>query len=202
MPIITRVERQKNNQQRYSVFIDGKFSFALGDLDLSNSGLREGQELSEAELTDWITKSVGNKAYERALNYLSFRPRSTKEVRDYLDKKEFDEPTTQLVLDKLQSAGFVNDQSFATSWVDNRQLLKPRSKRRLTQELRQKGLSDSDIEQAVGEVDEIEALKVVVAKKAARYKDARLLINYLVGQGFNYGLVRQVLEELGIGSHK
>lgn len=201
MPLVTKIERQKNRVDRYSVFLDGEFAFGLSDLDLSLSGLREGHDLSPAEAEKWSKTSQQSKAYERALHYLSFRPRSRREVSDYLSKKGYEETDVGFVIERLGRSGLVNDEQFAASWVSNRQILKPRSKRRLVQELRQKGVSEDEIESSLVEIDsssELENIKQIAIKKQAlvRYQDTKKLMSYLCGQGFPYDLVKQALSEL------
>ncbi len=203
MATITKIARQKQRPDRYSIFVDGKFSFGLTDLELSTSGLREGAELAEEEVEQWQGQAQQSKAYDRAINYLSFRQRSAREISDYLIKKDFAPEQIKAVVGRLQQAGLISDAQFAASWVADRQATNPRSKRRLQQELRTKGLDADVIEHALAEVspeDERTAITRIAQKKLTQSKfrqDQRKLISYLVGQGFSYSAVRTVLEELG-----
>jgi regulatory protein len=94
----------------------------------------------------------------------------------------------------------LNDEAFARAWIENRRLLKPISLRRLTQELRQKHLSNDVIEQVLAEdeTDELETLRELVAKKQlqSKYRDNELkFMQYLARQGFNYGDIKQALQK-------
>lgn len=205
MPVITQIVKQKNRQGRFSVFIDEVYSFPFTDLELSMSGLREGQELTLQQVEEYKRQSLTSKAYDRAINYLSFRQRSGKEITTYLERKGYESGEIEMVLQKLISAGLVNDSNFAASWINDRAAIRPRSKRRLQQELRKKGVDTATIETALGEVDqeaEDEAIKHLALKKMtqAKYQDQRKLLAYLTGQGFDYYQVKRVLETLSTSS--
>ncbi|MBW3538150.1 RecX family transcriptional regulator [Candidatus Parcubacteria bacterium] len=201
MPVVTKIQQQQKRPGRYSVFVDDRFAVGLSANDLLASGLRRGQELSEAELEQLKARSRTAKAYEQALSYLSFRSRSSREMRDHLTGKGHDQAVVDEVAAELAAKGLLGDVDFAGAWIRDRQNLKPRSKRRLEQELRQKGLAPDTVAgalEAVSQEDERQALRTVASKKLAlaRYRDQRKLTQYLAAQGFEYGMVKQVLAEL------
>lgn len=197
---ITDIKQQVKRQGRYSLYVDGKYSFSLSEDELMKSGIRIGREYSQSELEELQETAVLDKAMMRSLDYLSRRPRSEWEVRDYLKRKDYDSPTIDTILNKLSDYGYINDLKFAQSWISNRRLLKPTSLRRLRQELMQKHVSKEVIEEALesDEGDELGALRELVEKKRhqSRYQDDQKLIAYLLRQGFNYGDVKTVLEQL------
>jgi len=106
-----------------------------------------GQHLSDAEIVRLKEKDQVEAAYERALNFLSYRPRSVVEVRRYLTEKKFDVPTVDEVIARLSRVDLLDDELFAQFWLENRDTFKPRSVRALRYELRQKGISDSIIDE-------------------------------------------------------
>lgn len=194
---ITAIKQQVKNTQRYSIFVDGKYSFSLSELALINSELKLGQELTKTELAKLKEESDFDKAYNRVLNLLARRVRSEWEVRDYLKRKKYNAEMTEKILNKLSDRRLINDLAFAQAWVENRRLLKSTSKRRLIQELRQKRVSDEIIDEVMetDETDELEVLKELVAKKRqqTRYKDDLKLMQYLSRQGFNYDDIKRAL---------
>jgi regulatory protein len=200
MPRITDIQQQKNNPGRYSISIDDKYAFPLSANDLLAWGLHLNQELSEQELEELKTGAGQSKAYDQALNYLSLRKRSTKEVTDYLKRKHYETEVIDRTLARLVDNKLVDDLDFAHSWVNDRNILKPRSKRVLEGELRQKGVSREDIEVVLAEIsadDQLQILRGVIAKKKtlAKYQDPQKLTEYLVRQGFDYYQVKQALED-------
>jgi len=196
---ITDIRQQVKRVDRYSIHIDGKYAFPLGETELLNTGLRIGQEFDQAGLDELKDKAVIDKGYDRALNLIMRRPRSEWELRDYLKRKEYSTEVTDQILNKLSERGYVDDVDFATRWVDSRRLLKSTSKRRLIQELRQKRVADETI-QAVLEADETDERAVLRdlierKRKQTKYQDDLKLMQYLVRQGYNYGDIKSVLQD-------
>src|SRR5206468_8583290 len=118
----TDIQAQKNGQF-YSVFIDGKYTFSLGDLELSASSLRVGSEVGDAEVQDWIKSSGLSKLRNLALRYISIRPRSVLEVRQYLTRKDAEPDQIHPVVDWLISYKYLDDDDFARRWVEHRRQL-------------------------------------------------------------------------------
>src|ERR1035437_2211959 len=86
------------------------------------------------------------KFYKASVRYLSFRPRSEKELRDYLKKKKCDDLTAKRILESLQRDKFINDEEFVRWWVEQRTLLKPKAVRVIKYELKQKGINKELVE--------------------------------------------------------
>lgn len=199
MPVITDIKQQKRSELKYNVYLDGKYAFALSDLDLSTSGLRIGRELSEEEVATYQDQAETNGVYARAINYIAVRPRSQREVVDYLKRKEASDEVIGVTIERLQRIGLLNDRNFAASWVANRQLLRPRSKRRLEQELLAKGVARDDIQIALNDLDgdsELVSLIETIEKKqrSPQYQDGTKLMGYLARQGYTYERIKKALE--------
>jgi regulatory protein len=199
VPVITDIKRQKRSELRFNVYLDGKYAFALGDLELSLSGLRIGHELSREEAAQFQDQAEVEGVYSRAVRYIAVRPRSRWEVMDYLRRKEVPEGAATAAVERLEHAGLLNDQAFAASWVANRQLLRPRSRRRLEQELAAKGVARGDIQAALdelGEDDEMAALIEMAEKKRRlpQYQDEAKIMGYLARQGYPYERIKKALK--------
>ncbi len=201
MPKITKIESQKKRLGRYSVYVDGSYSFALSANDLLALRLYSGQEMTEQELDKVRQSAGGSRAYDQALMFINLRRRSEKEIVDYLrGKGEYGEEVVSSIIERLKSNGLINDAEFAYAWVSDRNLLKPRSQAMLRQELRQKGVSLDVIEQVLrqqGAEFELENVIKVAQKKLTRFPDQPKLIAYLMRQGFSYQVVKQALEQIG-----
>lgn len=196
---ITKITAQVKQPGRYSVFVDEKYAFSLSDTALLESKLVPGQELSPEELESWKQASQDDKLLGRALQYAMIRPRSQWEMQSYLRRKKASPPLINSILNKLSDLRMLDDVEFAKSWVANRRLLRPTSKRKLQQELKVKRVADDIIEQVLAEdeTDENDVLKELVAKKRqqTKYKDDDLkLMQYLARQGFSYGDIKAALE--------
>lgn len=199
MPVITEITPQKKKTNIFNIFVEGEFFCALSDLELANSNLHVGQEIKKSDLNQLKKQALQSKAYNRAVYFLSFRPRSHREVETYLKKLDYDQSTIDFVVSKLEKNNLLNDEQFITNWIDYRKLVKPTSKRRLEQELLAKGIDRLLIRNAlesIGQTDELETIKQIVNKKLRqqKYKNPAKLTQYLLRQGFNYQDIKDVLQ--------
>src|ERR1035437_78198 len=81
------------------------------------------------------------KFYKTAIRFLLFRPRSEKELKDYLTKKKCDDLTAKRIIESLTRDKFLNDEEFVRWWVEQRTILKPKASRVIKFELKQKGIA-------------------------------------------------------------
>jgi regulatory protein len=144
MGTITALTAQKRNNDRINVFLDGAFAFGLAAVVAAH--LRVGQSLTPATITSLQEEDSVEKAKEKALNFITYRPRSVAEVERKLRDKGFDESVTTRVVERLQAVDLLDDMAFARYWVEQRETFKPRSRLALQQELREKGVARSVIE--------------------------------------------------------
>jgi regulatory protein len=194
---ITAIKQQERLKGRYSIYIDEKYAFSLSADALLEEKLHNGQEVDEPALAHYKKLSADDKAYGLALVYVVRRMRSRYELAEYFRRKDYDEALADHIIMRLEKLGLVDDEKFAEAWVRNRRLLKSVSKRRLTQELRQKRIADATIDRVLheDETDERAVLRELVTRKRkqSRYQDDIKLMRYLMGQGFNYDDVKSVL---------
>ena len=212
---ITDISLQARDNNRVNVSVDGVYSFSLDIAQVTDLNLKVGRELSDGELEELQEESQFGKLYMRALEYCLRRPHSVKEVRDYLWRKTqpalrkgqtgmnnpvvYSERVASRVLSKLQQKAYVNDDEFARWWVENRQLSKGVSQRKLTAELRSKGVHADIIAQTLEKTDRTDEqeLRKVIAKKHRRYAgDRQKFVQYLVRQGFSYDDVVSALNDV------
>ncbi len=195
---ITDLRQGIKNPNRVNVFIDGKFSFSLDIAQVVDLGVKVGLALSAEKLAELKSASEFGKLYQRALEWALVRPRSEKEVRDYLYKKVFerklDKSYIDLIVTRLKEKKYLDDSVFAKYYVENRFVKKGISRRRLSLELMKKGVAKEIIAEVLdGRNDEEEILKMI-AKKRARYDDEKL-ISYLCRQGFSFELARNLVQD-------
>lgn len=197
---VTRIAPQEMQKDRYSVFVDGKYAFSLSEGALLESKLAVGQELDKESLKEWKQISADDKIYNQSLRYAALRLRSTWEMEQYLRRKQASPALAEKILSKLSNIDLLNDEAFARTWVANRRLLRPTSKRKLQQELRAKHVADEVIGPALTEAagSELDALREVVDKKRRlpKYRaDPQKFMQYLARQGFGYDDIKAVLRE-------
>lgn len=206
--IITAITAQQKDKNRINVMVDGVYRFSLDIFQVADLGIRVGKEYSEEELVELETESQFGKTYARALEYALMRPHSAKEVRDYLYRKTRERRTktgemkpgvstaiTTRVFDRLVEKGYVNDESFARYWIENRSQTKGISRRKLQLELRAKGIDSGIIDRLLTETlrSDDEEIQKVIAKKQRLYPDRQKFMQYLMRQGFSYDSIKRAL---------
>ncbi len=212
---ITDISVQARNPDRVNISVDGKYRFSLDILQVTELGIKLGKEYSEEELIQLEDESQFGKLYARALEYTMMRPHSAREVRDYLWRKTrttkvkvrgtnevrerpgVSQAIADRVYERLVERGYVNDESFARYWVENRQATKGISSRKLIAELRAKGVEPSIIDAALQNSprEEKSEIRKILAKRRHKYDDEQKLIAYLARQGFAYDTIRDALDD-------
>ena len=200
MLTVTRLEPQKKNPQRLNVYLDGEFAFGISRS--AAPWLAEGNQLSQQKINDLQEKDQFEGAYQRAINFLSYRVRSEKEIRQNLTKHDVPENIIERVVDKLRGASLVNDWDFASQWVENRVQFKPRGKRALSSELFQKGIENEIIEDVLAELDEEELAYACARSRITKFTGMeekafqKKLSGLLTRRGFPYHVTKDVVGSL------
>ncbi|HEY89165.1 MAG TPA: regulatory protein RecX [Thermoflexia bacterium] len=196
---ITALRLQKHSERRVNVYLDGEFAFGLADI--AAYPLRVGEWLADEKIAALQAADVLEQARDRALSYLSYRPRSLRELQCYLREREFSEPVVSQVLGHLQAVGLVDDLAFARYWIQNRGQFRPRGALALRQELCQKGIAESLIDTALEDYDELTVLRRAARKHARRLRQLppekfrQRLTQRLARRGFSYESIRDIVTD-------
>jgi regulatory protein len=204
---ITGLKYQKKNPNRVSVYLDGQFAFGLPAILAAK--LKPDQFLTDAEIEALQSEGDTEQAYNRALDYLGYRPRSRREIDSYLQNRDVPQVQIEAVIGRLEHAGLLDDEAFARFWVENRERFRPRGRRALRYELRSKGVSEEIIERALESVDAPDSAYRSAGRKARQLSNLdrptfyRKMIAFLSRRGFAYEVAREVTDrywaELGEG---
>ncbi len=144
--------------------------------------------------------------FNASLRFLSFRPRSEKEVVDNLKKKKADPQVTEKIITRLKEKNFLNDIDFAKWWVESRTRFKQRSIKLIILELKQKGISQDILDKIINDkglmINDLEQAKKLVEKKIEKYKGLskyelyQKLGGFLVRRGFEWDTIKQSIDEV------
>jgi len=210
---ITGLSVQVRDKSRINVSVDGAYRFSLDITQVADLGVKIGREYTDTELAELEQESQFGKLYTRTLEYVLMRPRSKREVRDYLYRKTratkyrsrrtgevmeregVSEALTDRVFNRLEQKGYINDEKFARFWVENRNVTKGSSLRKLSSELSAKGVERPIIERILGdsERNDENELQKIIAKKSKRYDDPQKFMAYLARLGFSYDDIKDAL---------
>jgi regulatory protein len=207
MPTITSIKPQKT-KKRVNIYLDGKFGFGIDLENYLKLGLKIEQELTEKEIDEIVKKAEFQKVYDKVLRFASIRPRSEKEFIVWLKKHKVYKSLHKKLFNRLKKLDFLNDEKFAVWWVEQRQQFRPRGKRALRLELRNKGINKEIINEVLEEarVDEYQIAKGLVEKKKRRWEklesfEARKKMSaFLARKGFGWEVIRSVVKEISLKS--
>lgn len=205
---ITNLTSQVRNPDRVNVYIDGKYLFSLDISQIVDFKVKVGQEIDQPTLDFYKTESEFGKLYSRALEYSLTRPHSKQELKNYLFKKTlskidkkgkkiegYSKSVSDRVFERLIEKGYLDDYKFAQYWIENRNLRKGISSRKLIFELKSKGINSNIINELLdGFRDDKDEIQKIIIKKQNKY-DHEKMFAYLIRQGFSYDDVKQALKE-------
>lgn len=196
---ITSIKAQVKNENRVSIFLDGKYSFSLTLDQLLEQKLKKNDEISESVLKVLKKLSDEGKMRARLMEWLMGRPHSVRETRDYLYRKKVEKDFMESLIEQMLEKGYLDDYKFGIWFAENRQR-KNKSSRAIRSELMSKGLSSEVINKIQGEMDSSDdsALLALINKLASRprYQDKQKLTAYLIGRGFSYSQVKSAIESV------
>ena len=194
--------RAKDGKKQVSVFINGSFSFSIGEEMAATAGLKVGQQLSAEQVEELKEADISHNCFGAALHYLGYRPRTEAEVRKRLLRRGFDDEVVDKVIIGLKERRLIDDVAFAHYWRDNRLSFKPRSRRLIKLELRQKGVATETANELVADLDDESAayeagLKKTRVLSGLEYREfRRYLSDYLRRRGFDYGSIDSAVARL------
>lgn len=151
-----------------------------------------------------------DKFYNLALRFLSYRPRSEREVRDKLETKQVEPQIIEKIITKLIDKKFINDEEFAKGWVESRLRFKPRSMKLIKFELRHKGIDNELIDRLIHNSEfiiqnDLESAKKLIEKKMGRFRNKfgmtreekyQKLGRFLASKGFGWDIIKKAIDEI------
>lgn len=195
---ITAIKQQVKNANRASIFVDGKYCFSLSIDQLVEERLKNGLELDDSALKQLKKKSEDGKLRARSIEWLMSRPRSEKEYRTYLYKKNIPKEQIDFFTEEMISKKYLSDDAFCRWFlsVKTRQL---KSNKELKYLLRQKGVDVSIFNDYLADINEDEnnRLKELIKlkRRQLKYRDDSKLLTYLARKGYSFSEIKEALAE-------
>ena len=203
---ITRLEVQKRNPRRVSVYLDGSFALGLEIRVAQEKGLHKGLELSQSQLEKLLLAEERSRAKNYALDFIGYRARSVWEVRQRLARRDHSQEIIDDVIADLQQAGFLDDTQFSARWAQGRMATKPLGEHLLRKELRLKGVSQEIVEKTVAGtfagISQPELATRLLETRRKRYqglpraKARRRMADFLIRRGFSREAVWQAVGQI------
>lgn len=207
MSTITKITTQKKRKQRYNIFIDDKYAFAVDENVLVEYKLAKGLKLEANEIIELLDAESLQASYITAIHYLGYRQRSHAEIERYLLKKEIDPNHVEAVMNRLNKENLLNDLEFAESFVQERIRQKKKGPKIISNELFERGISKEKIDEAIKLMtfnDQYEIALESAQKRANRpkkesvQKQKEQLRTLLMRNGFDNDVISEVMHEVKI----
>lgn len=201
---ITKIEQQLKNLTRYNIYIDGEFVLGVYDDTLLKYQLRKGDDITAEKLTEIREYDEYNYGKNIAYKFLSYKPRSIKEVKNKLTYKKISKESVEKIIEHLKKYQFLNDENYAKLYLEQRISNKGMGKSMVTFKMIDKGIDKEMISKVIDENypedKQIEAGKKLLEKylkKKQKIEDKLELkkkcYQYLFSRGFSYSIISQIL---------
>ncbi|RKQ31401.1 recombination regulator RecX [Oceanobacillus halophilus] len=209
MKKIARITIQKKRKDRYNIFLtDGEkeeYAFSVDEAILVEFQLRKGLELEDSMIQTLVEKDTIQKSYGMAINYLSYRMRTKKEMRDYLVKKEVEPEHIPIIVDRLMNEKLLDDKQFAQMFVRTRMSTSNKGPMLIKKELMEKGVQADIASEAIGlypydvqyeKVAKMLEKKLQTSKKESFQKQLQKIQGNLIQKGFGQAVITDAISEV------
>ena len=204
MAIITKIEAQKRSKDRVNIYVDEEYFMAVYTELVYTHSLKKGMEIDKESLENLLHDEMYMKAKNKALTILSKSDQSEKKLKEKL-LNDFDENIVEDVIDFLKGYKLINDNLLAEKIVHDNMNLSKFGKNKIKQNLYNKGIAASDIQDALSQIDpddEYENAKYLAEKRLKRLRGEdknkinQKIYQHLAYKGFSYDIIKRVLREL------
>ena len=197
---ISKIEPQKKNKKRCSIYIDGEFRFGLTKDLVLKYDLNEGDEITEDDIKNVLLESEKQKIKQRAFKILHYRERSVQELTNRLIKIGFDQSLVNQVIEDFTADKTLDDERFVKAFVSDYTKLKPKGNKFIIRELKKRGIPQEKIAKMLSSRNEKELVKDFIQKKLAHLnknnpKERQKIICRLLSRGFTPDIVYSILSE-------
>jgi regulatory protein len=207
--IVTKIERQKKDPDRFSLFVDGSFVAGIHSSVLLRAGLRRGDDISEDTLRLLRSDEEVAAARASAARYAGHRRRTEHEIRTKLADLSFSTHAIETAVGNLRDSGLIDDRAYVRAYIHDSGLHRPAGGRMIAHRLRGKGIPAEILREEIASALGPEQERPLAERCMVRYLaklDGReatgkqfrpgereaALRRYLAGRGFSRGTVDSV----------
>jgi len=204
--VITALVRAKRSNKIH-IYVNEEYTLSVVEDIVTKEGLFKGKKISSVDLSRFKTNSLNKELYFKSIEYISRRPRSIKEIKDYLSRKNFNLGLEKSKIDDiivtLKERKYLNDREFAEWWIKNRIDNSKKSQFEIEIELHKKGI-DSFLIKEILNIEysinsELININKLITKQLKKHTYLKLDTNkrilklqkYLMTKGFKWNLVKE-----------
>ena len=199
---------KKVSKNKYKIFLDNDSNITLYEDVIINNNLLIKKEVSSEELFNIEKENNNISTYEIALNYIEIKMRSTKEIKDYLKKKNIDSKLIDIAVNKLIKNGYLNDYLYAKAFVNDEFNLTNKGPLKIKKDLKKHDIKDDVINELISNIDYKDILnkldklinKMLKIKKGGANSIKIKILNYFINLGYEKGMILDALDNYIITS--
>lgn len=204
---------KKIGKDKYKVYLDNGSTLSLYEDVIIDNNLLVTRKIDEDLIPKLEKENVNNHLYGTALNYISIRIRSKKEVVEYLIKKQndnIDKKIVDSIIKRLEKEGYINDYNFAKAYLNDQMLLSNSGPYKIKSNLLKFGVSEEIVNEVIEEIDfnilneKLHTLieKQIKIKKSGSSKMIKVkLLNYFINLGYDKNVVLDELDKFNIDTN-
>ena len=205
MKVITKIGRQKNNPERYNIYLNDEYAFAVDESTLIKFGLMKGKTLEQFDIDEIAYEDEIAKAFNKALHFLSYQMRSEYEVKKKLLDAGHGEAVVLEAIRKLENYGFLNDETYSKALLETKKRTLKKGPRAIRQDLKKKGIDKSLQDEVLESFTYEEQLDIAMqlAEKEVRVGNRKTptqvrqkIQDVLMRKGYSFSIVSDVLERI------
>ena len=202
---ISKIEVQKKNKTRFSLFVQDEFLMGISDSALVHFNLRKEGSLVQKQIDEIVEFEQRWKIKEYLIRLLGRRDHARNELFKKGLKKGYSKEILDTILDELSEKGYLNNRSFAIKFARDKFRFNHWGRQKIRIELKKKGVRDYDIELALDELDsndELEKIEYLVQKSASRFlrkapeKRKKSMFDFLIRKGYDSDVILKHLDTL------
>lgn len=202
---ITNIETQKRNEERVNIYIDNEFAFACYKEIVYKECLKKDMEVELERLRKIIEEEEFLKCKNSALRIVEKTYKTEKEMIDKLLQKGYEGIIIEKTIVFLKEYNFLNDEKYSLMYARDKS--KIQGKNKIKYSLMKKGIDKDTIENTLESMDNsveeetaynlaIKKYRILSKKENDKYKLNQKLIRFLLGKGYDYGLIKSVIKKV------
>lgn len=200
MAEITGITPQVKDKTRCNIEVDGRFYCGMKLEAVMSHRLKVGVCVTEEQLSHIQLESEKMTALDKALNFISLSMKTEKQIREHLRKKGYLQEICDYVIAKMREYRYLDDGEYARAYSES--AVKHKGKKLIALELRQKGVSEEEIDRALENLAGEDESAARLLEKYLRNKtvDKKMLAkaySYLIGKGYGYEVAKRALSAYG-----
>ena len=195
--IIVKIEYLRRN--KIKVVFD-EDSYVMNQKLMADYYLYPGKEMSKEEVASMVHKGQYFDAYDKAINYIAYQPRTSFEVRNRMLREEYDKSVINNVIGALVEEKYINDEQYVLDYYESYR--KKYGVFRIVSNLKGKGINESEIASVQMEDDEEVAYDLLLKKHGKDIDEIGFemkgkISKYLSQRGFAFDTIKKVVNRYG-----